>query len=200
VWVAFLQHVEDFLRRLYRSLEANLSSGLTVDVTPVQCNNVRLFVDLVGSADRWLSQATTLKLPWYQPAFMQQGDEPGFSRTMRRHMRESWDSTAFYLFVPFRLPLSMRPSRTPSLVISAKETDGWILHLFTYGPGSSRDRCRFAFLDGLPVVWKHRPCPFYLLQPFKRRCCNVASWLRARSLLMQSYRSHPSTAWSVIYC
>jgi len=70
---------------------------------------------------------------------------PGFSRSMRRQMRERWDSTAFHLFLgilPSGLPLSMRPSR--SFVISEDETDGWILDLFADGPGSSRDRCPFA--------------------------------------------------------
>jgi len=78
---------------------------------------------------------------------MQQGDEPRVSRTMRRHKRESWDSIAFPLFLGILrsgFPLSMRPSKTRSLVISTKETDGWILDLFADGPGRSRDRCHFA--------------------------------------------------------
>jgi len=103
VRVAFLQHVEDVLRRHDRRWEPNPSCP---------------------------SQATTLTLPWYQPASMQQGDEPRFSRTMRRHKRESWDSTAFHLFLEILrsgFPLWMRPSKTRSLVISTKETDGWIL-------------------------------------------------------------------------
>jgi len=66
---------------------------------------------------------------------------------MRWHMRESWDSTDFHLFLGILqssgLPLSMRPSKTRSLVISAKETDGWILDLFADGPGRSSDRCLF---------------------------------------------------------
>jgi len=39
----------------------------------------------------------------------------------------------------------MRPSNTRFLVISAKETDDWILDLFADGPGRSRDRCLFAW-------------------------------------------------------
>jgi len=75
---------------------------------------------LYRSADRWLSQAPTLALPWYQPASMQQGEVPGFSRTMRRQMTERWDSTAFHLLLgilPSGFPLSIRPSRTRSFVI-----------------------------------------------------------------------------------
>jgi len=71
---------------------------------------------------------------------MQQGEVPGFSREM-------WDSTAFYLFLgilPSGFPLSIRPSRTRIFVISANETDGWIVDLFADGPGSSRDLCLFA--------------------------------------------------------
>jgi len=59
---------------------------------------------------------------------MQQGEVPGFSRTMRRQMRERWDSTAFHLFLgilPSGFPLTIRPSSTRFFVISAKETDGW---------------------------------------------------------------------------
>jgi len=71
---------------------------------------------------------------------MQQGEVPGFSRTMRWQMRERWDSTAFHLFLgilPSGFPLSIMPSRTRFFVIFANETDGWILDLFADGPGSS---------------------------------------------------------------
>jgi len=78
---------------------------------------------------------------------MQHGDEPGFLRIMRRHMRESGDSTAFHLYLgilPPGLLLSMRPTRkTRSLVISVKETDGWILDLFV----------RLIGLKSFAVVW-----------------------------------------------
>jgi len=84
-----------------------------------------VLVDLWNSFDIY-----SCNLHHSNAASMQQGDEPRFSRTMRRHKRESWDSTAFHLFLEILrsgFPLWMRPSKTRSLVISTKETDGWIL-------------------------------------------------------------------------
>jgi len=69
---------------------------------------------------------------------MQQGEVPGFSRIMRRQIRERWDSTAFPLFLgilPSGYHLSMRPIKTLPFVFLAKETDSWILDLFADGPG-----------------------------------------------------------------
>jgi len=57
--------------------------------------------------------------------------------------------------LPSGLPLSMRPSKTRSLEISAKETDGWILDLIADGPDRSRDRCLFASVPS----WVGLFCP-----------------------------------------
>jgi len=118
---------------------------------------------------------------------MEQSNEPGFSRNMHRHMTPL---PSLLGILPSGLLLSMRPSKTRSLVISAKETDGWILDLFAF-----RRRCsnvapgmRTQSLGGSPPLCVSKLIGFSGWP--QRLGCAYRPW-RRRSLLDFCHPSSP---------